>query len=161
MELEKFAKNELDLLGDKISEEIKRKILNSIMSEKIEEGLDGYENLVERLNHWKPLSPLTGEDNEWSKRLDSEENEPSDRALYQNKRCPFVFKIGIDGRPYDSQARIFQFSENGKFRTNRYSAEYIEFPYIVPDEPKKYSVKFTNIETGEEENLDNVKVRYF
>ena len=46
-------------------------------------------NTFSRLAKWKPLSPLTGEDDEW--------NEIGD-GIYQNNRFSAVFKDGRDGQ---------------------------------------------------------------
>lgn len=65
-----------------------------------------------------PLTPLTGEDNEWI------EISP---GIYQNKRCPSVFKdeTGI----YQSDYYIFK-DETGASYISRESRRYIkEFPY--------------------------------
>jgi hypothetical protein len=43
--------------------------------------------LVSRLMQYQPLSPLTGEDDEWTE-VASQDDQP----LFQNKRCPSVFK---------------------------------------------------------------------
>ena len=45
-------------------------------------------HVFERLVHFKPLTPLTGEDDEWADRGNGQ---------YQNKRCSSVFKSDKDG----------------------------------------------------------------
>ena len=52
----------------------------------------------EKLALFKPLGPLTGEDDEWTK-LDYD-----DDTRWQNKRASHVFK-GADGRAYDKIGR--------------------------------------------------------
>lgn len=80
-----------------------------------------------RLARLKPLRPLTGEDNEWLEVC---------KGIYQNKRCSSVFKEGKDGKAYNINARFFS-DDNGKtFYANKESSNYIEFPYIIPEEPE-------------------------
>ena len=50
-------------------------------------------SLFNRVVKYMPIEPLTFEDDEWKKISEVEE-------VYQNKRCPSVFKDGKDGKPY-------------------------------------------------------------
>ena len=78
-------------------------------------------NTFARLAMFKPLSPLTGEDDEWT-----EDG--------QNKRYSAVFKEK-DGRTYNINGKAF--TEDGEvWFTNRDSWVDITFPYTVPDEPE-------------------------
>lgn len=81
---------------------------------------------VERLAMFKPLTPLTGEDDEWN------EIEP---GWFQNKRYSAVFKNETGA--YNSQGKIFSDDEGKTWFTNRDSKVYIDFPYVVPNEPEK------------------------
>lgn len=74
--------------------------------------------LVTRLMRWEPLSPLTGEDDEWT--------EVSD-GVYQNRRCSRVFKEG--GRTYDIEGRIFR-EPSGACFTSVASHTDVTFPYV-------------------------------
>lgn len=76
-------------------------------------------SVFEKLAMFKPLTPLTGNDDEW--------NEVVDGKLWQNNRCSHVFKEA-DGRAYDGEARIFR-EPNGACYTSKDSRAYIKFPY--------------------------------
>ena len=85
-------------------------------------------NAFSRLAMFKPLSPLTGEDDEWDDVVDS---------LLQNKRYPSVFK-DKDGIAYNTEGKVF--SDDGEvWYTNRNSrvnislSMYIEIRRIKND----------------------------
>lgn len=80
-----------------------------------------------RLANFKPLTPLTGEDDEW--------NEVG-HGCWQNKRYSAVFK-GEDGRAYNIEGKIFSNDGGETWFTNVNSRVYIDFPYAVPDKPEK------------------------
>jgi len=92
--------------------------------------------LFEKLAMWKPIAPLTGEDDEWAEAYDME-------GTQQNKRNSAVFK-GADGQAYWMDGRVFwQWSshpeiDDGKpyksHYTSRDSRVNIEFPWTQPDE---------------------------
>lgn len=67
--------------------------------------------------NYKPLTPLTGNDDEWNE---------VDENYYQNKRCSAVFKE--DGRAYYIDGRIF-IEPNGAAYTSRDSDVDVVFPY--------------------------------
>lgn len=85
--------------------------------------------MFNRLVTFMPLTPLTGEDDEWEDISDI-----SGDTCYQNKRCSRIFK-DKDSRAYDSTYRYFV-DENGWSYINKDSREYISFPYC-PNEPLK------------------------
>lgn len=89
----------------------------------------------ERLAMFKPLTPLTGEDDEW--------NEIS-AGLFQNKRYFAVFKNSKDGKAYNSQGKIFSNDGGETWFTNKDSTVYIDFPYTVPDHPEKIILEEEN-----------------
>ena len=86
-----------------------------------------------RLASFKPLSPLTGAEDEW---VEVAEN------LEQNKRCPTVFrKNKNNGYAYDIATFVYT-RDNGKTWVRIPSDQkLIEFPYSVPDEPTKIYLK--------------------
>lgn len=105
-----------------------------------EEGHSGFSanyaiNILQKLLRFEPLSPLTGEDDEWQL------CEYSDGEIYQNKRFSRVFKEGKDGQAYDVQGKVFV-EPNGASYTSRDSRVYIEFPYVPHTE-------YVKVEMGE------------
>lgn len=86
-----------------------------------------------RLSQFKPLSPLTGEDDEW-KQIDV------DGMKYQNKRCPSVFR-DKDGNCYNIEGRIFSDDGGNTWYTSKDSKVKINFPYEVPKYPEQIIVK--------------------
>lgn len=100
-------------------------------------------DLFEKLALFKSLTPLTGEDWEWTDVSD---------GVFQNKRASHVFKSSdrFDGKPYDINAEVFwewcssPNIDNGKpyksYYTSRDSFHPIEFPYTPTT---KYTFKPT------------------
>lgn len=92
--------------------------------------------LFEKLASWKPITPLTGADDEW---------QDVGEETWQNTRNYSVFK-GNDGQAYWTEGRIFWewFSspdiDDGKpyktYFTARGSRMNIEFPWTQPDKPE-------------------------
>lgn len=74
--------------------------------------------LFEKVSMFQPLTPLTGEDDEWT------EVGPK---VWQNNRCSTVFKKA-DGRAYDIEGRIFREPDGACF-TSADSRVYVTFPY--------------------------------
>ena len=90
-------------------------------------------SILERLLGFKPITPLTGEDDEW---------EDTGHGVLQNKRCPSVFK-NPDGTCYDIDGIIV--SDNGGitwFYSSRFIKE-VTFPYTVPIHPEKVYIEYT------------------
>jgi len=82
-------------------------------------------NTFSRLAMFKPLSPLTGEDDEW--------NDIED-GLLQNKRYSAVFK-DKNGIAYNIEGKVF--TDDGKTLYQcKDSRVDITFPYVVPDKPE-------------------------
>ncbi len=81
-------------------------------------------SLFKRLTEWKPISPLTGDEDEWMEITDD---------LYQNKRCHSVFKEGKAGKAYQYDYYVF-IDEDGTSYTSKDSRKYIEFPYVPKNE---------------------------
>lgn len=137
-----FAQDELDRIaegckndeeGYKIQLAINKNIMDIIkmFSEQGHSGTTaGYTiSMLSRLLNYKPITSLTGEDDEWTK-LDY-----NDRLAYQNKRCLSVFKDS-QGRAYDTEAKVFSDDNGHTWYTSSDSSEYITFPYDVPDNPQ-------------------------
>lgn len=126
--LVKHAKRELSLIGDGTCEMQKAMNEHLIKMVKLfaDEGHSGFSasyaiSLLEKLLRFEPLTPLTGEDDEW---VDVEH-------CFQNKRCSHVFK-DYNGRTYDIDGKIFC-EPDGDCYTNSDSVVDITFPYL----PKK------------------------
>jgi len=91
-----------------------------------EEGHSGFSanmaiSIFSKLARFEPLTPLTGEDDEWT-----EVGERDGVSVFQNKRCPHVFKE--EDRAYDIEGRIFREPSGARF-TNRDSRVPVTFPY--------------------------------
>lgn len=147
MTLQEYANRELKL-ADNISAEKKQQIMNLInqMEELSSSSHKETASILNRLMDFKPLSPLQGTNDEW----DKVDECPDEIAKYQNKRCFSVFKRGKNGRPYYTKAKIFS-TDGGKTWNflGTDSIEYIEFPFTVPDMPRKINVKYIDADTGE------------
>ena len=80
-------------------------------------------NVFKRLAAFEPLTPLTGEDDEWTE---------VGEGMFQNKRCSRVFKDAERGA-YDIQGRVFR-EPSGACFTNRMSRVPVTFPYTPTTE---------------------------
>lgn len=78
-------------------------------------------NLFDSLVHFKPLTPLTGEDDEW-------EESYCDSKVLQNKRCSSVFKEP-DGLVYDIDYWYMR-NKDGTCFGNNHTMQNIVFPYM-------------------------------
>jgi len=142
MSLVSYAESELDRIGmtdDGDMNGMMRSHLIHMVKEFSEEGHSGFSasyalQCLEKLLRFKPLSPLTGEDDEWYEH---------DHGTFQNKRCSSVFKDGKDGEAYDIDGKVFwewcRDQETGEayksYYTNFHSRVPVSFPYEVPDKP--------------------------
>jgi hypothetical protein len=136
MSIRDTAIRELELLGYTTNINSRQyNEMNAHMAENVLELLEVFSNqghsgssapycisLFTALANHKPLTPLTGDDNEWND-VSTLGTEP----CYQNNRCSNVFK-NSDGRAYDINGKIFK-NQDGVCFTNRDSKVYIEFPY--------------------------------
>lgn len=149
------AMDELDRIGmtedsdDEMNVAMRKHILH-MMQEFANEGHSGFSasyaiEILHRLMDFKPLSPLTGADDEWS---DVREYGPT--PYYQNKRRSSVFK-DENGECYDIDGKVFwewckrplDEDEEGypgekvfkSYYTCRESSVPVTFPYTVPDKP--------------------------
>ncbi len=134
MSLVDYAKGELKKIGMIDSGEAYNDMATKAILDLIElfdsQGHSGFSapyviNAFNRLAMFKPLSPLTGEDDEWIDVGD---------GLFQNKRYSAVFK-DKDGTAYNIEGKVF--SDDGEvWYTNRDSRVNVTFPYVVPDKPE-------------------------
>ncbi len=86
--------------------------------------------IYNRLSKCLPLSPLTGEDGEWN--LITGDYGQGGDTLYQNNRCPHVFKDSSGA--YDIDGYVFVDS-NGERYTSKKSRKAVTFPYYPPTTP--------------------------
>lgn len=130
-ELLRFAEEELDRIGvgdeDADYDGMLKTAVMEIMRVFSEQGHSGFSaglvtSMVEKLMRFEPLSPLTGEEDEWT-RLDY-----SPDMAAQNRRCSTVFKR-TDGTAYNIEGRIFR-EPNGVCYTSKDSHVDISFPYV-------------------------------
>ena len=151
MDLVEYTKSELSRL-EKNDKDGEQKAINKSILEIIEvfnkQGFSGFSAgyttwVLDRLLRFRPLSPLTGEDNEWDPPRQQHANGVT---VYQNKRCPSVFKaVDLDDntvRYHDVDADIV--SDNGGitwFTSRRFRKE-IKFPYMPPVEPEKVYIEY-------------------
>jgi hypothetical protein len=122
MSLVNHAEEELKYIrGDEYNDMVADAVLE-IIRVFADQGHSGFSasittNIVEKLMRFEPLTPLTGEDNEWNQIKDN---------LYQNRRSPRVFKE--DGQAYDIDGIVFR-DPDGCYITNKDSRVNITFPY--------------------------------
>ena len=146
MNLVEYAKEELKRIGMIDSGEPYNDAVTKAILDLIElfasQGHSGFTapytaGTFQRLAMYKPLTPLTGEDDEWHEIED---------GWYQNNRYSAVFK-DKDGRAYNSEGKAF--TDDGEvWYTSKDSKVYITFPYSVPDHPEYV---YLNKEEGEGE----------
>jgi len=145
MSLLSYAESELDHIGlteeDEYNGMMRKHILHMI-KEFADEGHSGFSaqyaiDILSKLLSFKPLTPLTGEDDEWC-----DVSEYSGTTTYQNKRCSSVFKEGKDGEAYNIDGKVFwewYKDEDGNAFKSYYgcrdSRVPVTFPYTVPEEP--------------------------
>lgn len=128
MEMHRHARRELDALGH-TREPIRwstSKLIDLVLAVITTMGkrffTDDVETIaieyLQSLLNFKLLSPLTGDDREWK------EIEP---GLFQNKRCPSVFKD--ENGAYEKEG-VIQIDQNGpKFIDGETNRSNITFPY--------------------------------
>lgn len=134
--LVKFAEEELARVGgqeDGMQQLMNRNVLDIVkmFSDQGHSGFSaGYAMAqIKRLLNWKPLTPLTGEEDEWNGR--------------QNKRYSSVFR-DEDGTAYNIEGKIFTDDGGNTWWQGHDSWVPVTFPYSVPDSPirvYKYELK--------------------
>lgn len=144
-----YAKSELARItkdGDELQDAINKNILD-IVELFASQGHSGFTagyamSILERLLRFKPITPLTGEDDEWGDVSDF-----MGQRVLQNKRCSSVFKTvdtqgnmieahDIDGIVVSDNGGLTWFS-SGSFRKN------VTFPYEPPTHPEKVYIEYT------------------
>jgi len=143
LSLVQFAENELKRLGsdDKMQSAMNKHVLHMV-KEFANEGHSGFSasyalSMIKRLLAYKPITPLTGEHDEWSNVTSGVSGQ-----LWQNRRCSSVFK-GEDGQAYNIDGKVFWEWATDRETGEKYKDYYtsfesrvpVTFPYAVPDEP--------------------------
>lgn len=177
-----YAKRELDLITKGIKkdknfknalfmqEEVNHEILDLIelFANQSHSGLSApyVINRFKRLADWKPLIPLTGEDDEW---MDIED--VLDKPMQQNIRYSGLFRVkGDNSTAHDVNANVF--SDNGgvTWFTGSIDKDFrkpITFPYMPPSKPREIYIrwlddeheKYEVVESEEEKEKQRVKFR--
>lgn len=144
-----YAKSELARItkdGDGLQNAINKNIID-IIEFFASQGHSGFTagyamSILERLFCFKPITPLTGEDDEWTNVSDE-----MGQRLFQNKRCSSVFKTtdaqGNTIEVYDVDAIVY--SDNGGltwFTSSRFRKN-VTFPYEPPTHPEKIYIEYT------------------
>lgn len=150
MSMMEWAKDELNLYfkeDDDYSRMVKSDVLE-VLRVLCNQGHTGLSasivmGFIKRLWKWKPLTPLTGEDDEW--------NEVAEGVM-QNKRCSAVFKrengaYYLDGRCFTEPP------SNDITFTTKESSIPVTFPFTVPDKTPIYHLKHRTDDMSIEEQL--------
>lgn len=133
-----YAKHELSLIKGADTDDAQvwmNKQILDLITVFSEQGHSGFSATyliaaLDRLMRFKPLKPLTGEDDEWV-----ETHEEDGVACYQNKRCSSVFRKG--GVAYDIDSEVFS-TDGGVtwfFRGGHRTP--VTFPYSPPTSPEQ------------------------
>lgn len=117
-----FAIKELDAIGEVGGELSLREQILELVTCFSRQGHSGSTAAytiaaLEKLLRFKPLAPLTGNDDEWVECVD---------GIFQNKRCSTVFKE--NGIAYDIDGKVFV-EPNGTAYTSIESRVNVTFPY--------------------------------
>jgi hypothetical protein len=150
----KFAESEMDLIGLTDADEyngMMRQHILKMVEMFADEGHSGFSapyaiNILKKVLMFKPLSPLTGEDDEWT---NIREYAPSPH--YQNKRLSSVFKeangecYNIDGKVFWEWYRDEDGNSTKVYYTSKDSRVPVTFPYMPPDEPI-YEYRYSDAE---------------
>lgn len=136
MALVEYAKSELDRLyrDEEITDydQAGRDAVIQLVETFANQGHSGFSAnwvlaMAEKLMRFEPLTPLTGEDDEWT-----DIAEMNGAPMWQNNRSPRVFKEG-DGQAYDIDGKVFV-EPDGTSYTSRDSRVYVTFPYTPTTE---------------------------
>jgi len=150
MSFVEYAEKELDLIGmtddseDEMNLAMRDHILRMIRVFS-QEGHSGFSasyavSCLEKLLRYEPLSPLTGEDDEW---MEVGMAHGGDQPFYQNKRCGRVFKD--ENGAYDIDGIIFWEWYTDPETGEKYKSHFtckesrvpVEFPYTPKTEYKE------------------------
>lgn len=154
MSLVEHAREELKRLRDVDEPDDMQDVIEKNILEIIEtfskQGHSGFSSsycipIINSLLKFEPITPLTGEEDEWCEISD---------GIFQNKRLSTVFKDKnrFEGKPYWLDGKIFSNDNGLSWYTNSNSCVLVEFPFM-PREPEKIFVKESLKEASEELSL--------
>jgi len=132
-----YAKKELDYCFPDKSDNLQQMAIKNVLELLETFSNQGHSNLsapyvlklFDRLAHWKPIKPLTGEKEEWYEAHGGDN-------LQQNKRYSAVFRKNFDNSTaYNIEGKVFV-DEHGLGYTSSDSSVSVTFPYEVPDKPE-------------------------
>lgn len=135
--LVQYAEDELSRIGMGADSREENKMMHDHIIHMVEEfskeGHSGFSasyalSILKKLLNWEPLTPLTGEPEEWN-----DVSEASGEPMWQNKRCSRVFKDDT-GRAYDIEGKVFTRKGEGGAFTNSDSRVEVAFPYTPKTE---------------------------
>ena len=90
-------------------------------------------SILDRVLRFKPITPLTGDDDEWNDIGGGQE---------QNKRYASVFRYDHDNATaYDIDGKVFSDDGGRTFYSCRESSVPVTFPYMPPTHPERVILK--------------------
>lgn len=136
-----FAKRELELLKSSESGEAQEWVTNNVLELLEVLGKQGHSGLsheyvlymFNRLAEGKPVSPLTGEEDEWK-----DVSETAKDQMEQNIRCSSVLRFNKDNSTaFDVSARVCT-DDHGEstYTGGDCGVKEVTFPYNPPEEPE-------------------------
>lgn len=138
--LTNWAKSELERIGGQDDE--MQQLMNKNILEVVEvfsnQGHSGFSasyalDIIKRLLDWKPITPITGEEDEWM-----EVSENMDGSTQQNKRCSAVFRENNDNSTaYYIDGKVFSDDGGETWWTGKDSFIPVVFPFVIPESPER------------------------
>jgi hypothetical protein len=93
-------------------------------------------NIFERLAKWKPLTPLTGNDDEWEKVGPDLYQNTRDSAVFKSTETGAYFIEGIVFWEWVSYPDMYDGKPYKAYFTSRESCVEVTFPWTRPDSPE-------------------------
>ena len=153
-----WAQRELDILANDGGKDGLQEMMNRDIMEMLEVfSAQGHTGLsasyaiaaLVRLMNWKPLSPLTGADDEWIE---------CSEGLEQNKRYSAVFRDkGDNATAYYIHGKIFSPDGGLSWCEMKDSSIPVVFPFTVPERPEQVYIKWINEDEGTYEVLTDTE----
>lgn len=147
-----WASKELDLIYQSCTDE-ESKEMQKLMNDKLLEicalfathGHSGYTSgyaihCLNRLLDWKPLTSLTGSEDEWGPVSEREEGS----TYQQNLRCSAVFRKNEDNSTaYYLFGKVFSNDGGETWFRNKNSSIPVTFPFAVPEKSERVILENT------------------